>query len=880
MFNRATAFNQDIGGWDVSSVTNMGSCSSSATSFNQDIGGWDVSSVTDMRSMFNQASSFNQDIGGWDVSSVTDMGTMFQMATAFNQDIGGWDVSSVTTWAHVLHCETAFNQDIGGWDVSSVTDMSFHVQNLNSFNQDIGGWDVSSVTDMGGMFSGATAFNQDIGGWDVSSVESFAFVRSDGTTFGASWRAPSSRRRITTPCCWAGARWTWCRTWILTRAPASTRRPPRRHGRVLSTTLAGRSVIEGRLRQPPSRWSLTRWTSVRSTWGVVAEATLELLNEGGTTVEVEEVLLAGADAFSVLSASGDIAPGDRFVIDVTFSPLAEGVAEATLTVITSAGDEEAALTGEGVVVVVTDETPVIVGQEVLLEVVIEGLAPTAATLLFRRGGDTAVEEAPMSVSGGTLSASVPGAFVTARGLDYAVIVEANDEMRRFPEDPARFFHRQVTVPLVAAEGAFEAETYRMVSLPAEAQNPEASAVLASFGTPDPEVWRLLRWSAAAEAYEEYPDTGFTFAPGRAFWLISREGGGFEVADLTTVDAAEPFSLTLAPGWNQIGIPFAFPIPWAAVTLDDGTPPASAGVQPPVAFDGEAYIPEVDDLRPWEGYFVFNESAAPVTIRIPSAESSASVESLTPAHLAAEGFGFRLHVADERASVRDPHTYLWAGRDEGRSLRKAPPIGRQLQAAVVDSSSGPLARAVVPPSAEGAVWDVDIRRHGGRALEAWQVDGQLELLADLPAAFEVQVLDAQTGAVLSTGTSSFNVTLTAGQPVQRVQVVAGTRAFLEDQQARLTAAREGLAVQPPYPNPAQGNATLTYHTAEAAHVHIAVYDVLGRHVATLADAEHAPGRHTLVWDGTDATGRSVASGVYFYRIRAGAHTHSGSFTRIR
>jgi len=57
-------------------------------------------------------------------------------------------------------------------------------------------------------------------------------------------------------------------------------------------------------------------------------------------------------------------------------------------------------------------------------------------------------------------------------------------------------------------------------------------------------------------------------------------------------------------------------------------------------------------------------------------------------------------------------------------------------------------------------------------------------------------------------------------------------------------------------------------APGGRVTLRVYSIAGALVRELVAGEVEPGRHSVVWDGTDSTGRPVASGVYFYRFDAG------------
>jgi hypothetical protein len=71
----------------------------------------------------------------------------------------------------------------------------------------------------------------------------------------------------------------------------------------------------------------------------------------------------------------------------------------------------------------------------------------------------------------------------------------------------------------------------------------------------------------------------------------------------------------------------------------------------------------------------------------------------------------------------------------------------------------------------------------------------------------------------------------------------------------------------YPNPFNPSTKIEYDVPLRSHVQLAVYDILGQLVRTLVNADHSNGHYAVAWDGTNETGRPVATGMYIYRLEA-------------
>ena len=77
----------------------------------------------------------------------------------------------------------------------------------------------------------------------------------------------------------------------------------------------------------------------------------------------------------------------------------------------------------------------------------------------------------------------------------------------------------------------------------------------------------------------------------------------------------------------------------------------------------------------------------------------------------------------------------------------------------------------------------------------------------------------------------------------------------------------------FPNPFNPTTAIHYEIAAASHVQLNIYNSMGRKVRSLVNRTQGPGTFKAVWDSRDDRGVAVASGIYFYRLRAGNYVAS-------
>lgn len=361
-------------------------------------------------------------------------------------------------------------------------------------------------------------------------------------------------------------------------------------------------------------------------------------------------------------------------------------------------------------------------------------------------------------------------------------------------------------------------------------------VRAYAGNASVQVFRIMVDGANESQHLLFPVQNLSDGGSLRFELRSEgtdEGASFEV----DADGNGVFEASLAPetalkGTSAVpAIPFPRP---AAVVTASGTD---------TRVDAHITLPKVS-LEPWN--WALSEESDWIAASVSSGLTPASIT----LHLDPRSLGEGVHVdtVTIALSIEDYATHIRVPVE----LHVTEGLPAQPQLVMPqDGASGVDADAVL-------VWD-PVPRATAYHLQIATDDAFSSIIVD-----EAALTDTSYVATGLAGGSTY---------YWRVRAVgsAGTGAFSSPYRFA-TATSVGTdsedlpktyALEQNYPNPFSASTTIRFELPEPAHVRLAVFDLLGREVARVADQEYAAGHYEVAFDAS-----GLSSGTYVYRIDAG------------
>ena len=493
--------------------------------------------------------------------------------------------------------------------------------------------------------------------------------------------------------------------------------------------------------------------------------------------------------------------------------------------------------------------------------------------------------APIAVAS-TFSTRLEAAAIVSRGIEY--FLEAADSAGnrvRWPAGaPANFQALVVSSSSVAAPAPFIAKRYQLFSVPYYLLDGSTAAWLEDdLGNYDPTEWRLFRYQAGEGNVEFGKSNLDSFAPGRAFWLITTTPKNFDAGPVHSTKTNMPFDLELQPGWNLVATPFDFPTAWSAVQKPESVENNLWG------FDGTKYLDQQQSLLPWQGYFLRNLDSQPQTISLRPATGNQTNKS--PSLSSAINWQVQLRLTD--GEFVDEANYLGVAV---RAVETWDPLDLSEPPAIGDHVSLYFDRRDWPRFAGSFTRDF---RPAGEAIQQWpftviatrsglSVELSWNFSGVLPDdwVFILQDVDGNLRRQIRLEELNDTYVFRAASQPRHFIWWAGKAEQLAEAGASQNLVPAAFVLGPGYPNPLHLNewpqiGVIRFGLPAATTVRMTIFDLVGRTVRTLIDRQNlAAGYHEARWNGRDDEGRAVTAGIYIYRLETGTFSASRKLILLR
>jgi hypothetical protein len=534
------------------------------------------------------------------------------------------------------------------------------------------------------------------------------------------------------------------------------------------------------------------------------------------------------------------------------------------------------------------------GQPITIDAnITDDVGIASVELRYRRGGEASFTSTPMTlVSGSTYRGTIPAGVVDSRGVEYFIVAtDLDNAQARRPVFPNIFSISiqvsKISNPTIQPSGS-AATDYRLISVPLRLSDSSATAVLIdNLGAYDNAKWRLYDLGTRLPVsnktpYIEVSQTGF-FTPGKSLFLIVRDPNQrIDAGPGQSVKTDQEFRIALEPGHNFVATPFNFTIPASKLRLKSGGVITATTLQ---TYD-QNWI-RSDRLSPWEGYYLANNNATRDTLFVnpnlspPIAANKTYIGGPMPLS------GWRLRILASCAEARDDYNFAGLTREsedvyDDNDLAEPPPIGEYVSVYFPHPEwQKPLSRFsddMRSASNPNQKWRFVVESNITNEMVTLRFDG----LKEIDAASAVFLVDEALQYKQNLRENAvYSYQPRRRESAKEFTLIVGKEDFISEQTATAQGAPENFVLEQNFPNPFNPETAIRFGLPQTSVVTIKIFDLAGHEVTTLLDRVELPaGRHQRVWDGRDAQGRAVVSGIYFCRLAAGSFAKTVKLTVMR
>ena len=609
----------------------------------------------------------------------------------------------------------------------------------------------------------------------------------------------------------------------------------------------------------------------------MGKKTISISSVGLDTMVIDSVVVSGV-GYSMDTKAYPVTLAPNLSTDFTFAfyPQVSGTSfgQANYYSNNISGIKQVSLVGEGVndtipPIILAPTTPITSteNQDVAITVnITDENEITKVNLYYQVGGSLeAVEQAATSNGDNTYTGTVNKDMVGINGLAY--YYTATDEYSNFRHGDTlsleiKYGQNRLTSAIAgtAYPNGVPKSKWRLISIPTHIDlNTINETIGDELGKPASDQTWLLYEDKGNANWLEAQDIKI----GRGYWLHQRmeDDISFSVGSGKSVDLRN-HTIRIPSGWSLMGNPYPFEL---KVSFDN------ASVYGPLTYGKsgiEGWDNETSTILPWEGYAIFNRTSDSVSLSINPLNTQESAKSKL---LATKGW--EIILSAENGEFGDVYNAMGRREDASETLDiwdnpEPPAMDKYISLAMNREDWGvdyALTSDIRSLDLMNGTWEMNLKTK--------DIDGPIQLASklrgQLPSGVEVRLFDhIERKSYLLLEIYNGSITKFSNHYDYPMTLIVGELSYVDGMVAKIEASiPETFALDQNYPNPFNPVTTITFSLPVPSHVNLSVYNVLGQKVITLEKGWVNTGNHQTLWNGRDAQGNAVSSGLYFYSLEA-------------